>query len=72
MLNSKIRPVYWTRDFVKPEYDYEKIGWKYTVSQVPGKHYNTTLPGYGNGGHLFGDKLSEQQRREVLEYLKTL
>ena len=72
VLNSKLRPPYWTRDFEKPEYDYDKIGWKHTVSQVPGKHYNTTLPGYGNGGHLFGDKLSEQQRREVLEYLKTL
>jgi len=30
------------------------------------------LPGYGNYGHTFGDKLSDQERKSVLEYLKTL
>ena len=34
--------------------------------------YDTTLPGYGNGGHTYGDHLSEEQRGAVLEYLKTL
>ena len=34
--------------------------------------YDTTLPGYGNQGHTFGDHLSDQDRRAVLEYLKTL
>jgi hypothetical protein len=34
--------------------------------------YNTTLPGYGNYGHYFGDKLSDKERKAVIEYLKTL
>jgi hypothetical protein len=34
--------------------------------------YNTTLPGYGNYGHYFGDKLTGEARKAVIEYLKTL
>jgi hypothetical protein len=34
--------------------------------------YNTTLPGYGNQGHYFGDKLNDDERKAVIEYLKTL
>jgi hypothetical protein len=34
--------------------------------------YNTTLPGYGNQGHYFGDKLNDDERKSVIEYLKTL
>jgi mono/diheme cytochrome c family protein len=74
LLNSKTRPAYWSRDFNKPQYDYEKIGWQYTVHNAPGGTtiYNTTLPGYGNYGHTFGDKLSDTERKAVIEYLKTL
>jgi mono/diheme cytochrome c family protein len=74
MLNSKLRPSYWQRDFDNPEYDYEKIGWKYTETGGPGSTsvYNTNLPGYGNYGHHFGDKLSDKERKAVIEYLKTL
>ena len=37
------------------------------------KHiYDSTLYGYGNGGHPFGDHLDDGERRAVLEYLKTL
>ena len=74
LLNSKTRPVYWERNFKKPEYDYENVGWKYVTkdSADSKKVYNTTLPGYGNYGHTFGDKLSEQDRKAVIEYLKTL
>ena len=32
----------------------------------------TTLPGYSNAGHTFGDGLASGQRRALLEYLKTL
>jgi hypothetical protein len=32
----------------------------------------TTLEGYGNAGHPFGNALSEDERSAVLEYLKTL
>lgn len=74
VLNSAIRPGYWSRDFNNPEYDYEKLGWKFfTHGQAINKSvYNTTLPGYGNYGHYFGDKLSEEERTAVIEYLKTL
>lgn len=74
VLNSKARPKYWTRNFTDPVYDYETNGWKYKVSDVPGgsETYNTTIPGFGNQGHYFGDKLSGKERKAVIEYLKTL
>jgi mono/diheme cytochrome c family protein len=74
MLNSKVRPKYWSRDFDKPEIDTEKGGWKYTAHDKPGGTtvYNTDLPGYGNYGHYFGDKLTPGERKAVIEYLKTL
>ena len=74
LLDSKLRPAYWSRDFKKPVYDYEKLGWKYETHTSGGskKRYNTTLPGYSNGGHYFGDKLTTQQRTALIEYLKTL
>jgi mono/diheme cytochrome c family protein len=74
VLNSKLRPKYWSRDFEHPQYDYEKPGWKYKVEEKAGNSsvYNTTLPGYGNYGHYFGDGLTDQERKAVVEYLKTL
>jgi hypothetical protein len=74
LLNSKLRPRYWSRDFENPKYDYEKVGWQYKVQDQPGGTtvYNTDLPGYGNYGHYFGDKLSDKERKAVIEYLKTL
>ncbi len=74
LLNSKERPAYWVRDFDKPNYDYDKVGWVYTTSdkQYTRSTYNTTLKGYSNSGHYFGDKLSDNERKEVIEYLKTL
>jgi mono/diheme cytochrome c family protein len=74
VLNSKARPAYWSRDFNNPQYDYQNPGWKYSVHANPGDRtiYNTTLPGYGNSGHYFGDKLTDAERKAVIEYLKTL
>jgi len=74
LLNSKLRPAFWSRDFDHPQYDYEQVGWKYVRedSARGGAVYNTGLPGYGNYGHNFGDKLSEPERKAVIEYLKTL
>jgi mono/diheme cytochrome c family protein len=74
LLNSKARPTYWSRDFQKPTYDYEKVGWVYKVEekQVNKSTYNTTLKGYGNHGHTFGDKFTDEERNAVIEYLKTL
>lgn len=74
LLNSKARPRYWSRDFDKPQYNYDNPGWKYTAHAAPEGTtvYNTTLPGYGNYGHNFGDRLSNHERKAIIEYLKTL
>jgi len=74
VLNSAKRPKYWTRNFNHPQYDYEHLGWVYTTSESAEgkKYYNTTLPGYGNYGHYFGDKLTDDERLAVIEYLKGL
>lgn len=74
MLNSKVRPKYWSRDFDKPEIDTINGGWKYKTHTAGGSPaiYNTTVPGYGNYGHYFGDKLTGAERKAIIEYLKTL
>jgi len=74
VLNSKLRPKFWSRDFDHPQYSYDVPGWKYKVEDKPGNTsvYNTTLPGYGNYGHYFGDALRDEERKAVIEYLKTL
>jgi cytochrome c5 len=74
MLNSKMRPKFWQRSFSKPSYNYEVPGWNYEVKEKADNNevYNTTLKGYGNYGHEFGDKLSDSERKAVIEYLKTL
>jgi mono/diheme cytochrome c family protein len=37
-----------------------------------GTEFDTTLPGGGNGGHLFGTDLPAQDKAALLEFLKTL
>ncbi len=82
LLDSSKRPTYWLRSFDSTAYDQAALGWKHT-SLARGKAeeanptskkaiYDTTLPGYGNGGHLYGDPLSPDDRAAVIEYLKTL
>jgi hypothetical protein len=84
VLNSAARPKVHTRSYRtgKEEYDPVKLGWKVAVlDKSPDqslspyerrKIYDTTLPGQSNAGHTFGDKLSENERLAVIEYLKTL
>jgi hypothetical protein len=84
VLNSKARPKFFTRSYrtEKEEYDPAKLGWKVTIlERGPGvnlspfeqrKIHDTTRPGQGNSGHLYGDKLTEVERLAVIEYLKTL
>ncbi|NAS13250.1 c-type cytochrome [Poritiphilus flavus] len=74
VLNSSSRPRYWSRNFSSTEYDQLKVGWSVTeeTSKVNRNTYDTTLKGYGNQGHTFGDSLSESERQALLEYLKTL
>jgi mono/diheme cytochrome c family protein len=84
LLNSKARPKVFRRSYRTgtEEYDPVKLGWRVQVL-VSGadskaspyerrKVYDTTQPGRGNSGHLFGDDLTEAERMAVLEYVKTL
>jgi hypothetical protein len=85
VLNSKARPRIFTRSYRTDldAYDAERLGWKVDVrTEKPDpkkmtpiefrKIYDTTARGRGNGGHTFGDKLSEEERNAVIEYLKML
>ncbi|MDQ2693882.1 MAG: c-type cytochrome [Pseudomonadota bacterium] len=82
LLDSRKRPAYWTRRFDSRDYDPRALGWNYTElahgkagiedPQQRKRVYDTTLPGYANTGHTFGDSLTAAERAAVLEYLKTL
>lgn len=83
MLDSTTRPTYWMRQsFSSTDYDPVNLGWNYqtlsagkagqTDPNMKSLVYDTTLPGYSNQGHTFGDALSASDRAAVLEYLKTL
>lgn len=55
-------------------YDPARVGF---VSDGPiaervGTRYDTSQPGNGNGGHLYGTTLTPAEKRALLEFLKTL
>ena len=54
-----------------PVYDPDKVGFDYS-GETGGKVFDTSIPGNRNSGHLFGTKLSEEERLDLIEYLKTL
>jgi mono/diheme cytochrome c family protein len=87
LLDSSTRPARFTRppstDF--SHYDTEHVGWKFTEvsaqelastakrSAFEAKFIvDTSRFGMSNGGHTFGDGLSEEDRTAIIEYLKTL
>ena len=74
LLNSSLRPTYWTRNYDHLKYDLERVGWEYTeeMEATNSQVYDTTVPGYGNYGHVYGDVFSDAEREALLEYLKTL
>ncbi len=74
LLNSGDRPTYWRRTFDSNDFDHEKIGWNYTTppTKQDKRTYDATLRGYGNQGHDFGDHLSDSERWDLIEYLKSL
>jgi len=43
-----------------------------TVAEKTGFRFDTGVAGNGNGGHLYGTELPEEQKAALLEYLKTL
>ena len=83
VLNSKSRPTRFTRSFRTSEVDYDKVKVGWVVKEVPApnsnatpiekrKIYDTSLPGRSNRGHTFGDDLTAEERKAVIEYLKSL
>ncbi len=87
LLESSSRPGRFTRppstDF--EHYDTTHVGWKFaevsaeelasTARRSPFQAkfiVDTNRFGMGNGGHTFGDDLSEGERMDLIEYLKTL
>ncbi len=84
LLDSSKRPRYFTRPAAAggDDYDATTLGIKYTPvahGQLDERDankrsaiYDTTLRGYSNSGHTFGDALSGDERKAVIEYLKTL
>lgn len=82
VIDSSMRPRYWQRvDHDTTHFDQVNLGWPYlaldhghdgaTAAQAK-QIYDTTQFAHGNGGHEFGDALSDAERQAVLEYLKTL
>lgn len=83
LLDSKTRPIRFTRSFrtEESEYDKDRVGWKIRpvgpMSTPSDPHearkiYDTGEIGRGNGGHTYGDSLGDEERKALLEYLKTL
>lgn len=82
LLDSRQRPTYWRLRQEPREYDQDTLGWRFdplehgkdgaTDAGEAKRIYDTRRNGYGNGGHTFGDHLSDQERRALLEYLKRL
>jgi mono/diheme cytochrome c family protein len=74
LLNSEARPTFWKRNIENYDFDEVEVGHQYEAKDGSfGKAtYDTTLPGYSNVGHYFGDKLSAKERKAVIEYLKGL
>lgn len=56
-------------------YDRENVGFVSDVAEENGRkffEYDTSLPGNGNGGHLYGTELSPAEKDALVEYMKRL
>lgn len=75
VLDPSLRPTIFRRSFEPEDYDFERVGWPFEEVTEKGADtsvYDTTRPMYGNGGHTFAAALSDDERRDLIEYLKTL
>jgi hypothetical protein len=84
VLDSSQRPKYWWRSLDPTRYDVARAAWDHRpLSWLESRAmladpfnrrylYDTTIEGYRNTGHPFGDSLSKDERAAVLEYLKGL
>jgi mono/diheme cytochrome c family protein len=75
VLDPALRPTIFRRSFKPEEYDFERLGWPFEeVAAKAGDTtvYDTTRETYRNTGHAYAAGLSSDERRDLLEYLKTL
>jgi mono/diheme cytochrome c family protein len=79
VLTRSARPESWRRSGGPADYDWSGVGLQIetkvedTGSALDRRRIvDTRKPGLGNHGHPFGFALSEQDKRAVIEYLKTL
>jgi hypothetical protein len=54
--------------------DFANVGFQSSGpwAEANGYHYDTTLRGNGNKGHTYGTDLTDDEKRDLLEYLKQL
>jgi mono/diheme cytochrome c family protein len=55
-------------------FDQAGVGFVSTVPSAGGQtffKYDTSIPGNGNGGHMYGTRLPDADRQALVEYLKT-
>jgi hypothetical protein len=81
-LKSSTRPARYLRppSTDLEHFDRDRVGWNVRpVDSSPSltgderrRYFDASRFGLGNGGHPFGDKLSEDDRMDLIEYLKTL
>ena len=56
-------------------FDQQRVGFVSTAAHNGGRAltlYDTSLPGNGNGGHLYGTTLADDQKTALVEYMKRL
>jgi hypothetical protein len=55
------------------ELDVAKVGFRHELNEYQGFLFDTTLPGNSNAGHEYGTRgLTDEDRRDLVEYLKSL
>lgn len=82
VLTPEARPKYFRRIGGAKDYDEKNLGLKVetlagpapadATPEVRRRVVDTTITGLGNQGHLFASRLNEKEKRQILEYLKTL
>ncbi len=87
VLDSSKRPTVWVSNQSDDDYDWDAMGWKNKPTDwrlfvfglrskfgigIGRGIYDTRRPGNSNQGHTYGDELTDDERRALLEYLKTL
>lgn len=81
VLDSRQRPTRWMRTGSElADYDIARVGFRFTPVDNPSDPntragrlvYDTTREGMGNEGHTYGDFLTDPERSDLLEYLRSL